>query len=343
LPHAIEAIGLEKTFVKPRAIHEIVRRPFAGSERVEALRGVDLAVRRGEILGLLGPNGAGKTTLLKILSCLVLPDRGRALVGGFETTHEYEVKRRIGLVHSDERSFYWRLSARENLRFFARLYDVPRRRTEARIAELLERVDLTAAADRPFSGFSSGMKQRVAIARALLHDPPILLMDEPTRSLDPATAMTFRRFLLDELCGRDGKTIVLATHDLREAEVLSDRIAILVRGRVREVGTVDEVRRWGVRERAFRLELGGAASAVDGPFRVLADEEAHGVRRLTLALAEGAALDDALRALMRSGATILSCDRLEPDLEDAFSRILASERADGGADRDARNAPEPVA
>jgi ABC-2 type transport system ATP-binding protein len=231
LPYTIEARGLEKTFVKARSIREILIHPFRRADRVEALRGVDLRVTEGEILSLLGPNGAGKTTLLKILSCLVLPDRGTALVGGHDTIHENLVKRLIGYVHSDERSFYWRLSARENLRFFARLYDVPRRQTEARIDELLERVDLMKAADRPFSGYSSGMKQRVSIARALLHDPPILLMDEPTRSLDPATSRSLRQFILDQLKGRDGKTILLATHDLREAEVVSDRIAILIRGR----------------------------------------------------------------------------------------------------------------
>ena len=325
MSYAIETSSLEKTFVKPRSIREIVTHPFGRAERIEALRGVDLAVSEGEILSLLGPNGAGKTTLLKILSCLVLPDRGRAIVGGHETTHENAVKRKIGLVHSDERSFYWRLSARENLRFFARLYDVPRAATERRIDELLRRVDLAGAADRPFSGYSSGMKQRVAIARALLHDPPILLMDEPTRSLDPASSMALRRFVLDELSRRDGKTILLATHDLREAETISDRVAILVRGRVREIGSVQEVRRWGVRGQSFRLELDPGDRPLAGPFRALADETADGARRLTVTLDDGARLEDLLRALLASGAGIRACDRIEPDLEQAFSRILEAE------------------
>jgi ABC-2 type transport system ATP-binding protein len=149
---AIEGRALEKTFVKQRSIRDLVTHPLRPGERISALRGVDLDVARGQIVCLLGPNGAGKTTLLKIFSCLVLPDRGRAVVDGVDTVHEAQVKPRIGLVHSDERSFYWRLSARENLRFFARLYDVPGRRIEARIDELLQRVDLVAAADRPISG-----------------------------------------------------------------------------------------------------------------------------------------------------------------------------------------------
>ena len=213
---AIEGHGLEKSFVKKRGFREMLRRPFAKAERVEALRGVDLRVRQGEIFALLGPNGAGKTTLLKIFSSLILPDAGQAKVAGHDTIHENLVKRRLGLVNSDERSFYWRLTARQNLRFFARLYDVPGKRIDSRIDELLARVDMADAADRQFSGYSSGMKQRIAIARALLHDPEVLLMDEPTSSLDPASARRLRQFILDELNGRDGKTVVLASHNLRE-------------------------------------------------------------------------------------------------------------------------------
>jgi len=323
--YAIEASGIEKAFVERRSIRTLVLHPFGRAGIVQALRGVDLRVREGEIFGLLGPNGAGKTTLLKIFSCLVLPDRGRALVGGHDTRQEYLVKRSIGLVHTDERSFYWRLSARENLRFFARLYDVPGRRIESRIEELLRRVDLLAAADRPFSEYSSGMKQRVAIARALLHDPPILMMDEPTRSLDPISSLSLRRFILDELSRRDGKTILLATHNLREAEAVADRIAILVDGRVRLMGTVSEVSKWGVREQRFRLELEGAEGPLRGPFRATADESEEGTRKLEVVIDPGARLDDLLKALMAAGVIVKACDRMEPDLEDAFSRIAGAE------------------
>jgi ABC-2 type transport system ATP-binding protein len=322
---AVEAFEIEKTFVKKRSLHDLLRHPFSRAERVRALRGVDLHVRTGEIFGLLGPNGAGKTTLLKIFSCLVLPDRGRALVGGEDVEHEGKVKPKIGLVHTDERSFYWRLSGRENLEFFARLYDVPRRRTRARIDELLARVDMVEPADRRFADYSSGMKQRVAIARALLHDPPILLMDEPTRSLDPSAAMALRTFIRDELKGRAGKTILLATHNLREAESLCDRVAILAKGKVRQIGTVEEVRRWGVDERRFRLEVAAWPAGLAGPFRVVLEEPLDGIRRVTVALEGDARLDDLLRRLLDAGAVVHACDRVEPDLEDAFSRILESE------------------
>jgi ABC-2 type transport system ATP-binding protein len=287
---------------------------------------VDLDVKSGEIFGLLGPNGAGKTTLLKILSCLVLPDAGRAIVGGVETTDENRVKSMIGLVHSDERSFYWRLNARENLRFFARLYDVPGPRIDARIDELLRRVEMSHAADRPFSGYSSGMKQRIAIARAMLHDPPILLMDEPTRSLDPASSLELREFIQHQLQEREGKTVLLATHNLREAEAMSDRIAILVRGRVRQVGTVPEVRRWGMQGRTFLLEVDVAVELPGGPFTALSDETVDDVRKITLELEPGVRFDDLLRHLFAAGVEVRACDRIEPDLEAAFSRILATEQ-----------------
>ena len=321
----IEGAGLEKTFVKQRSIRELITQPFRRAERIHALCGVDLAVREGEIFGLLGPNGAGKTTLLKIFACLVLPDRGKAIVGGWDTRQENAVKKQIGLVNSDERSFYWRLSGLENLRFFAQLYDVPRKRTEERVHELLERVDMLDAADRPFSGYSSGMKQRMAIARAMLHDPPILLMDEPTRSLDPAASLALRHFILTELRQRSGKTIVLASHNLHEVEALADRVAILVRGRIRQTGTVPEVRRWGVREQTFRIELDAADTFPTGPFRTVSETTADGARRVVVALDEGSRLDDLLRALLDRGVSIRACDRVESDLEAAFSRILEAE------------------
>lgn len=327
MDYAIEGFQLEKSFAKRRSLRELVTHPFRPGEPVHALSGVDLHVRTGEIFGLLGPNGAGKTTLVKILSCLVLPDRGRAVIDGIDVRHENKVKPRIGLVHSDERSFYWRLSARQNLRFFARLYDVPGPAIEQRINVLLNRVDLEAAADRPFSGYSSGMKQRLAIARALLHDPPILLMDEPTRSLDPASSLAIRAFIRDELKERDRKTILLATHNLHEAETLCDRIAILVSGTVRQIGTVAEVRRWGIDERQFRIEGSGIPDDVTGPFRVVSNDRINGHRRLVIVLDGDGRLNDVLAALMSQGALIHACDRIEPDLEEAFARLLAAETA----------------
>ena len=333
---AIEVSNIEKTFVKQRSVREMVKNPFGRAERIEALRGVDFEVQEGEIFGLLGPNGAGKTTLLKILSCLVLPDKGVAKVGGIDTCRESKVKPLIGLVQSDERSFYWRLTGMENLRFFARLYNLSGPRIDSRIHELLDLVEMSYAADRVFSGYSSGMKQRLAIARALLHDPRIILMDEPTRSLDPAAASLLRRFVLDQLRDRDHKTIILATHNLQEAQLMSDRVAILIKGKVREVGTVDAIRGWGLEGKRFKLEIEPGGGEIGGPFEVLDDVTAGDCRSVTVALEDAAGFEPMMRSLFEAGVRVRSCDRDEPDLEKAFERILEAEQ---GADEAAGGEP----
>src|SRR5262245_26046037 len=206
---ALETSGLGKVFVRRKPLGDLVRRPFAPGERVRALSGVSLSVARGEIFGLLGPNGAGKTTLIKILSGLILPTDGRAVIEGADASHGAEARKRLGLVIADDRSFYWRLTGAQNLRFFGRLHGIYGAALEHRITLLLERLDLTSAAASIFANYSTGMRQRLAVARALLHDPPILLLDEPTRSLDPVAARSLRRFVQDELVARDGKTILI--------------------------------------------------------------------------------------------------------------------------------------
>jgi len=196
-----------------------------------ALDAISLQVSAGEILVLLGPNGSGKTSTLKLLSTLLLPDSGRVLINGLDTSqHGTEVRRQVGFAIANERSFFPRLSARENLAFFAALDDVPKQDRGPRIDYLLEMTGLPAAADRLVMKFSSGMYQRLAIARALLKFPSVVLLDEPTRSLDPAAAIdvaeTVRRL------GEGGATVVMATHSFAEAAALQARIAVLLHGKV---------------------------------------------------------------------------------------------------------------
>src|SRR5262245_41909934 len=161
---AIRTVRLGKTYIKRRSLREMALRPFARAERVEGLVDVDLEVPRGTIFGLLGPNGAGKTTLLKILACLILPTRGAAEVEGRSVAGEEDrVRRSIGFVTADERSFYWRLSGEENLTFFARLYGLDADAARRRARRLLSDMELEEVADRQFMSYSSGMKQRLAI------------------------------------------------------------------------------------------------------------------------------------------------------------------------------------
>jgi ABC-2 type transport system ATP-binding protein len=199
---------------------------------VVALDGLDLDVERGEIVSLLGPNGAGKSTLLRILGTVVLPDQGTASVCGADVVaNPAAARRQVGLMIGDEHSLYWRLSGKENLAFFAALHGFRRQQALRDAAELLDLVGLAEAADRPVRGYSSGMRARLSLARALLAAPPLLLLDEPTRSLDPLAAIEFREMAVRLTRGRQAG-ILLATHDLHEAAAVSDRIVVLAAGRV---------------------------------------------------------------------------------------------------------------
>jgi ABC-2 type transport system ATP-binding protein len=199
---------------------------------IKAVDNVSLIIEKGEIFGILGPNGAGKTTLLKILSTLILPTSGNAFVNGFDIKLEdIQVRSSVGFVPSDERSFYWRLTGRQNLDFFASLYNLHYRQSQKRIQELLNFFNLSNYADRMFGTYSSGIKQKFSIARALLHNPPVLLIDEPTKSMDPQSAFQLRKFIREKLSGQEHCTIVLVTHQIEEAKYLSDRIAIMHQGK----------------------------------------------------------------------------------------------------------------
>ncbi len=318
---AILTERLTKIYVKRRSLREVALRPFRRAERVTALLDLSLETRSGEIFGVLGPNGAGKTTLLKILAGLVLPTTGRALVGGIDVAgDDRAVRRSIGFVTSDERSFYWRLTGRENLDFFARLYGLGASGARRVSADLLREMDMESIADRPFMSYSSGMKQRLAIARALLHDPPVLCLDEPTRSLDPIAAKHLRRFVIDRLNRERGKTVLLATHNLPEAEEMCGRLVVLDRGRVLRKGSVAEITSGLPGRDHYILTVRDLDAPPSDPrWRCAVARSDDGTARLTADVERGArAFSDLLRAILDSRATILSCARREPGLQEVF-------------------------
>ena len=198
---------------------------------VQALDGVSLDVAPGEVVAMLGPNGAGKSTLIRILATTVVPDSGSVTVAGHDVVRDAAAARRsLGVMMGDERSHYWRLSGRRNLAFFAALVGLPRREAGARAQRLLDEVGLTDAADRRVLGYSSGMRSRLSLARALLAEPPLLLLDEPTRNLDPLAAAGFRETAM-QLAHERRTGILFATHDLHEAVAISTRILVLAAGR----------------------------------------------------------------------------------------------------------------
>jgi ABC-2 type transport system ATP-binding protein len=243
-----------------------------------------------------------------------------------------KVKASVGFVTSDERSFYWRLSGRENLHFFARLCNLPHRQVRSRCEALLRWLDLTDKADHPFMNYSSGMKQRMAVARALLHDPVILYMDEPTRSLDPLAARHLRELIGTTLNKEQGKTILLATHNLVEADQMCHRIGIIHKAKLRRLGTLAEIRAsgWdgGGRER-YHIEVSGVGPGLgsDGAFEggtLRAEYPAGGGPVALHAELDpgGAALTRLLSDLVRRGATIVSCTRRDPSLQEIFDAAV---------------------
>jgi ABC-2 type transport system ATP-binding protein len=250
---AIGINNLTKRFARTSGYRDLM--PFRKKQWVTAVENISLEIQPGEFFGLLGPNGAGKTTLIKLLCCLVLPTSGKAQILGHDTLKdEQTVKKLVGLVSAEERSFYWRLTGRENLEFYASLNNLPGKRAGQRINELLNLVGMFKEADMRFQTYSTGMRQKLAIARGLLGDPQVLFVDEPTRSLDPVSAQSVRSFLKEKVL-REKKTIVLATHNLSEAEQLCDRLAIMNHGQVIALGSVKELRALFQTHEECRLEV----------------------------------------------------------------------------------------
>jgi ABC-2 type transport system ATP-binding protein len=299
-----------------------IRRVFTPRKRepVTALAGVSLTIPVGEVHGLLGPNGAGKTTLVKILSTVLLPTGGRALVCGHDVVTETKaVRPLIGIVFGGERGLYTRLSARQNLEYWGALYRLSGSEIKSRSAALLERVGLTERADQRVEEFSRGMKQRLHLARGLMGDARVLFLDEPTTGMDPLAAREFRT-LIDELKG-EGRTILLTTHDMVEAEAVCDRVTLIDRGRIlatetpRSLGSlISRFQRIDVEDApddvVAEIELLEGVSSVssqpDGSIRIEVNEEG--------------ATAVVLRALIDAGATSVKTSL--PGLEEVYVQMI---------------------
>ncbi len=332
---AIETVDLRKDFPKIKSYSEIILHPTR-IQRIKVLKGIDLRVDHGEIFGLLGPNGAGKTTLIKILCTLVLPSLGSARVNGLDIAQDPEkIRTMIGLVSSDERSFYWRLTPRQNLCFFGALYGFQPSEANRRVEDLIDLLDLSDFIDKPFRDCSSGMKQRIAIARALMTDPDILFMDEPTRTLDPVGAGVLRRFIRNRIAGEEGKTIFLATHIMSEAEELCDRVGIIDQGLLVACGDVEALRAHVTVTSVIRLRLSGiSASDLDDLATV---DGVAGVRRLAVeedsaeveieTSERRTALGRLLERLVRIGARVEDIQIREPSLEEIFCTLTGGDMA----------------
>ncbi|WP_050616435.1 ABC transporter ATP-binding protein [Bacillus testis] len=219
-------------------IHDVTKIFKDKKKSITALKQITLTVAKGQVVGLLGENGAGKTTLLRTISTLLTPTEGSVTVGGYDTVREHnEIKKRIGVLFGGETGLYDRLTARENLAYFALLYGMSKHETKVRIDELARMFGMRDYLDRKVGGFSKGMRQKVAISRALIHDPDVILFDEPTTGLDITSSNVFRQ-LVHQL-KRENKTIVFSSHIMEEVAMLCDSVAMMHKGEMVYQGNLD--------------------------------------------------------------------------------------------------------
>lgn len=357
MKYAIETRGLSKKYPTrsrskeegraPRAIREnsitsftsifdaikAMRGPF-----IEALRDVDLQIEEGEVFGILGPNGAGKTTLIKILCTLVLHDKGEVYVNGYDVQRQPNmVLENLQAVLPGSRGFTWRLSGRQNLEFYALLYGLDEDVSKKRIDYLLNITGLTERADDSFQKFSTGMQRKLLLCRGLLKETPIVVFDEPTTGLDPFSASEFRRLIREQLVGEEGKTILLSTHNLREAQEMCDRIAILDRGKITVCDTPHNIRYKMFDESRFNVTF--HETPYRDSYESMLDriETIHGVYGVTPEIGpendfiglsfkvdKNMDLSQILSVLLGKNFKIKSLNTDEPTLEEAFIAITGS-------------------
>jgi ABC-2 type transport system ATP-binding protein len=316
-----------------------IRRVYAAKpEPVTALAGVDLQVEPGELFGLLGPNGAGKTTLIKILTTLLLPSAGTARVFGFDVERETRKIRRImNMVAGGEQSGYGILTVREQLWMFSQFYGLGSREGWSRVDELIDAVGLEEQRQQRVSSLSTGQRQKMNFARGLLNDPWILFLDEPTLGLDVSAARAVRELVTGWQAAVPGRTVLLTTHYMAEADELCERIAIVDRGRVLAIGTPAELKQRVQRESIFRIELdrldGGPSTLARLPGVVSATAATTGdgatagadprqTVAVSLVLHDDSALGGVVGALGGLGSRILALRKSEPTLEEVFVELV---------------------
>jgi ABC-2 type transport system ATP-binding protein len=319
----IEAIELRRTYRTTTGV--LRRRPL----EVEAVRGVSFAVERGELFGLLGPNGAGKTTTIKMLITLLLPTSGQGRVLGLDVVEDArELRSRIGYVFGGDRGLYERLSALDNLRYFAELYGVSGKAQRLRIDEVLELVGLKGREQERVEGYSRGMRQRLHIARGILHDPEVVFLDEPTIGVDPVGARELRKMIGDLITV--GKTVLLTTHYMFEADALCDRLAVISHGEIVGTGTPAELKDNVVGGRVTEIEVFGVDEATVARIRATSGVTAVSVEeqdqmQLLVVQTNG---ERELTAPLLAELGSLEVGRVtsrEPTLEDAYVSLVTAE------------------
>lgn len=294
---------------------------------IVAVNGLSLEIRAGEIFGFLGHNGAGKTTTVRLLNGILAPSEGRARVLGLDPTTDGPKLRRQTGVLTETPSLDERLTGRQNLEIYAELYDVPQDLVAQRVDSLLERAELADRAAEKVAGYSKGMKQRLALARAQLHEPQLLFLDEPTGGLDPVAARRVHE-LITHLSHEEGRTILLCTHNLAEAQKLCHRVAVLEHGRLVALGTPSELAQQLGRSRRLEIEvdradLETARALLKGSFGV--EPELDNGTLLRVTGIEHAKIPELVASLVAAGVRLYQITPQEPSLEDVYFRLHGEE------------------
>jgi len=296
---------------------------------VTALDGVSLQIREGELFGLLGPNGAGKTTLIKILATLLLPTSGQALVAGHDVTKDpFPIRQRINMVSGGETSGYGLLTARENIWMFSQFYGVPSKVSKARIDELMHIFGLWDKRDAKVRMLSTGQRQKMNMIRGFVTGPDILFLDEPTLGLDVNAARVIREYVMNWVRGQAGKTVLLTSHYMAEADQMCDRIAIIDKGRILACDTPANLKRMIRTETTFQLELDTIrdTTSLMGLQGVKnfshKDDISKNRSHLTFILEDEGPVAEILSSITSQGAKVHSLQKSEPTLEDVFISMV---------------------
>ncbi|MGA3111814.1 MAG: ABC transporter ATP-binding protein [Candidatus Bathyarchaeia archaeon] len=330
IENAIEAINLTKKFKStiPNGDGFLRRKTIT----VNAIDGLNLTVKKGELFGLLGPNGAGKTTLVKMLCTLLPPDEGTALINGFDIVkQQMQVKRSLGTLFSvGERGFFWRLNGYRNLEFFAAIYNVPRQKRHERILEVLNLVGLENNTYMTFQKYSGGMKRKLALARTLLPDPPIIMLDEPTTGLDAISSRTIRDFVQTTV-RETGKTVLYTTHYIEEAAQICTKIGILKQGKIVAYDSPEALKAKIKKDEQIELVVEGIEQAQIEKMRTLQgvievnekNDQAlmTGQRQLHIELQSVDQMPLIFDFLFEQKIKLVNFKREEPTLEDAFIEL----------------------
>ncbi len=308
---------------------------------VTALDGVSLTIQKGELFGLLGRNGAGKTTLIKILTTLLSPTSGEAYVDGLDVNkYVIPIRKKIAMVSGGEQSGYGILTVREQLWMFAQFYGVTSQAAHKKIDQLLEAVGLGDQANQKVYALSTGMRQRMNLCRALVSDPEILFLDEPTVGLDVEASRIVRDYVRSWMQEKPGRTVLLTTHYMFEADELCDRVAIINHGQIVAQGETDDLKK-GLQEHArFQFELSEWAPAFEEELKqsrgVVSAQTMNkkGKVSVQIALENEEYITSAMQTISSAGGHVLTLRRIEPTLEEVFMRLVGNSDEDKAAGED---------